>query len=112
MVQAMFAFDRIRHLAPQQLDWKTREPFASVLRGDEESALAGGEQALVEIAMASHAGTTTEDFARFVGAWIASARHTLGSPVVVAEAAPSGSVSPKCPRKWIRRRVLQSRPRW
>src|SRR5215475_3086572 len=75
MVQAMFAFDRIRHLAPQHPDWKTREPFASVLRGDEESALACGEQALVEIAMASHAGTTTEDFARFVGAWIASARH-------------------------------------
>jgi phosphoglycolate phosphatase-like HAD superfamily hydrolase len=75
MVQAMFAFDRIRHLAPQHPDWKTREPFASVLTGDEESALAGGEQALVEIAMASHAGTTTEDFARFVGAWIASARH-------------------------------------
>src|SRR5262249_17729406 len=63
MVQAMFAFDRIRHLAPQHPDWKTSEPFASVLRGDEKSALAGGEQALVEIAMASHAGTTTEDFA-------------------------------------------------
>jgi len=75
MVQAMFACDRIRHLAPQHPHWKTREPFASVLRGDEESALAGGEQALVEIAMASHAGTTTEDFARFVGAWIAAARH-------------------------------------
>src|SRR5215470_8088929 len=56
-VQALFAFDRIRQLAPQHPDWKTREPFASVLRGDEQSALAGGEQALVAIAMASHAGT-------------------------------------------------------
>src|SRR4030095_3148010 len=29
--QALFAFDRIRQLAPQHPEWKTREPFASVL---------------------------------------------------------------------------------
>ena len=41
--QALFAFDRIRQLAPQHPEWKTTEPFASVLRGDEKSALAGGD---------------------------------------------------------------------
>ena len=46
--QALFAFDRIRQLAPQRPEWKTREPFASVLRGDEKSALAGGMHALVK----------------------------------------------------------------
>src|SRR5215475_3483418 len=73
--QALFAFDRIRQLAPQHPEWKTREPFASVLRGDEKSALDQGMQALVEMAMASHAGTTTEEFAAIVTDWIASARH-------------------------------------
>ena len=73
--QALFAFDRIRQLAPQHPEWKTREPFASVLRGDEKSALAGGMHALVEMATASHAGTTTEEFAAIVTDWIATARH-------------------------------------
>ena len=73
--QALFAFDRIRQLAPQHQEWKTREPFASVLRGDEKSALAGGMHALVELAMASHAGTTTDEFATIVRDWIATARH-------------------------------------
>src|SRR5262245_48140000 len=73
--QALFAFDRIRQLAPQHPEWKTREPFASVLRGDEQSALAAGMHALVEMAMASHAGTTTEEFAAIVRDWIATARH-------------------------------------
>ena len=73
--QALFAFDRIRQLAPQHPEWKTREPFASVLRGDEKSALAGGMHAIVEMAMASHAGTTTEEFAAIVTDWITTARH-------------------------------------
>src|SRR5262245_23623716 len=74
-VQALFAFDRIRQLAPQHPDWKTREPFASVLRGDEKSALDAGMHALVEMAMASHAGTTTEEFEVIVRDWLATARH-------------------------------------
>ena len=73
--QALFAFDRIRQLAPQHPEWQTREPFASVLRGDEKSALAAGMHALVEMAVASHAGTTTEEFETIVRDWIATARH-------------------------------------
>ena len=73
--QALFAFDRIRQLAPQHPEWKTREPFASVLRGDEKSALAAGMHALIEMAVASHAGTTTEEFETIVRNWIAIARH-------------------------------------
>jgi phosphoglycolate phosphatase-like HAD superfamily hydrolase len=73
--QALFAFDRIRQLAPQNPEWKTREPFAAVLRGDEKSALAGGMHALVEMALASHAGTTTEEFETIAREWIATARH-------------------------------------
>ena len=42
--QAFFVFDRIKILAPNHPNWKNQEPFASVLRGDLRSALAGGEK--------------------------------------------------------------------
>ena len=43
--QALFVFDRIKALAPQHPEWKEKEPFASVLKGDLKGALAGGERA-------------------------------------------------------------------
>jgi hypothetical protein len=73
--QAFFIFDRIKTLAPRHPEWKTKEPFASVLKGDAKAALAGGEHALVEMAMATHAGMTTAEFEKIVEEWIATARH-------------------------------------
>src|SRR6188768_261555 len=60
--QFLFALDRVKALAPQHPEWKTQEPFASLLKGDTKAALAGGEHAMVEIVMATHAGMTTEEF--------------------------------------------------
>jgi hypothetical protein len=74
-VQALFVFDRVKALAPRHPEWKEQEPFASVLRGDANRALAGGERALLELVMATHAGMTTEEFERLVREWIATARH-------------------------------------
>ena len=51
--QAFFIFDRIKQLAPSHPEWKDKEPFASVLKDDLKTALAGGERALLEMAMAS-----------------------------------------------------------
>jgi phosphoserine phosphatase len=73
--QAIFILDRIKQLAPQHPEWKSKEPFASVLKGDTKAALAGGERALLEMAMATHAGMTTEEFGQIVTAWLATARH-------------------------------------
>lgn len=73
--QAFFIFDRIAALAPQHPEWKTKEPFASVLKGDVKSALAGGERALLEMAMATHAGMTTEEFEKIVTDWISTVKH-------------------------------------
>jgi len=75
--QAFFIFDRIKQLAPQHPEWKEQEPFASVLKGDVQSALAGGERALIEMAMATHAGMTTDEFELIVSEWIATARHPV-----------------------------------
>jgi phosphoserine phosphatase len=73
--QAFFVFDRIRELARGQPEWRDKEPFASVLRNDLKSALAGGEKALLEMAMATHGGMTTGEFEGLVSEWIATARH-------------------------------------
>ena len=73
--QVLFAFDRVKAIAPQHPEWKDKEPFASVLKGDMKTALAGGEHALVEMVMATHAGMTTEEFDRIVKDWIATAKH-------------------------------------
>ncbi|MBT8441427.1 MAG: haloacid dehalogenase-like hydrolase [Gammaproteobacteria bacterium] len=73
--QAIFIFDRIEVLAPQNPEWTEKQPFASVLGGNRKAALAGGEKSLVEMAMATHAGTTTEEFAGIVTEWMAKAKH-------------------------------------
>ncbi|MBL9126290.1 MAG: haloacid dehalogenase-like hydrolase [Verrucomicrobiales bacterium] len=79
--QALFVFDRIKALESRHPEWRTQEPFASVLKGDVRSALAGGEKALLEMTMATHAGTTTDEFAKIVADWISTARHpTSGRP--------------------------------
>jgi phosphoglycolate phosphatase-like HAD superfamily hydrolase len=73
--QFFFALDRVKALAPQHPEWKTKEPFASLLKDDVKGALAGGERAMLEIVMATHAGNTTEEFEQIVKDWIATAKH-------------------------------------
>lgn len=73
--QLAFAIDRVKALAPQHPEWKTTPPFQAVLEGDLETLAAAGERGIVELVMASHAGTTTEEFAGIVREWLATARH-------------------------------------
>jgi haloacid dehalogenase-like hydrolase len=73
--QLLFALDRVKAMAPEHPEWKTTEPFASLLKGDVSKALAGGEKAIAEIVMVTHAGMTTAEFEKIVKDWIATARH-------------------------------------
>jgi phosphoglycolate phosphatase-like HAD superfamily hydrolase len=73
--QAVFTFDRIRAMAPDHPEWREQEPFKSVLAGDLKAALAGGEESIADLMAATHAGMTTDEFARTVREWIATARH-------------------------------------
>ena len=73
--QLLFALERVKALAPQHPEWKTKEPFASLLKGDVKGALAGGEHAILEIIVATHAGMTTAEFEKIVADWIATAKH-------------------------------------
>ncbi|RWN51838.1 HAD family hydrolase [Mesorhizobium sp.] len=73
--QLLFALDRVKAMAPQHPEWKDKEPFASLLKGDVKAALAGGEPAIVEIVMTTHSGMTTVEFDQIVRDWIATAKH-------------------------------------
>ena len=42
--QLAFGIDRVKALAPQHPEWKTQEPFKSVLEGNISLALAGGRK--------------------------------------------------------------------
>ena len=73
--QFAFALDRVKALAPEHPEWKEKQPFKAVLEGDIKTALAGGDAAIVELVMTTHTGMTTEDFAKTVTDWLATARH-------------------------------------
>lgn len=77
--QLLFAIDRVKALAPQHPEWRSKEPFASLLKGDVKGVLARGEPAILDIVMATHAGMTTEEFEAIVKEWISTARHPTTS---------------------------------
>ena len=74
-VQLAFVVDRVKALAPQHPEWKQQQPFKGVLEGDLKAAAAAGEKGLLQLMMATHAGMTTDEFARTVTDWLATARH-------------------------------------
>lgn len=73
--QLAFALDRVKALAPQHPEWKDKQPFKAAIEGDFPALAAGGEHALAEIIMATHAGMTTEEFEAIATDWMATARH-------------------------------------
>lgn len=73
--QAIFAFDRVKQLAPHHPEWRQQEPFASILGGDTQAVLAGGEKALLEIVMATHADMTAAEFEQSVRKWLVTTKH-------------------------------------
>jgi phosphoglycolate phosphatase-like HAD superfamily hydrolase len=75
--QLAFALDRVKALAPMHPEWKDREPFALLLRGDLKGALAGGEAAIFEIVTVTHSGMTTDEFEKIVRDWITTAKHPV-----------------------------------
>src|SRR5882724_10148354 len=75
--QLAFALDRVKALAPLHPEWKDKEPFASLLKGDLNGALAGGEAAILEIVAVTHSGMTTDEFEKIVRDWITIAKRPV-----------------------------------
>jgi len=73
--QFAFAVDRVKATSNQHPEWKTQEPFASILSGNLKRLAASGEKGMVEIVAATHSGMTTADFNKTVKEWLAIAKH-------------------------------------
>jgi hypothetical protein len=73
--QFVFAIDEVKKQANQHPEWKTKEPFKSVLAGDMKAVAAIGEKGMLEIVAATHSGMTTADFDETVRQWLATAKH-------------------------------------
>ena len=73
--QLIYIIDRIKATAKDHPEWKTEEPFASLLKGDTKSALASGKEGLMKLLAATHTGITTEEFDASVRSWLKAARH-------------------------------------
>lgn len=73
--QFLFVMDRVKAMAPTHPEWKEKEPFASVLKGDLKAVAAAGEKGAMEMLAATHTGITTEEFSKIVTDWISTAKH-------------------------------------
>jgi phosphoserine phosphatase len=74
-VQLFFAFDRLATLAAKDPSLKERQPFKAFLERDIETIHALGKQAAFEVAFATHAGVTEDDFDGIADAWFRMAKH-------------------------------------
>jgi phosphoserine phosphatase len=73
-IQLAFILDRVKALAPQKPEWKTKQPFKAVLEDNMAALAATGEKGLVELMAVTHAGMTTAEFEKIVSHWLATAR--------------------------------------
>ena len=73
--QLAFAIDEVKRMAPHHPDWKTKEPFKSLMAGDMKTVMAGGAKSMMALLAASHAGMTSEEFEQSVNNWLASTTH-------------------------------------
>nr|WP_246413969.1 HAD family hydrolase [Martelella radicis] len=73
--QLAFALDRVKALAPQHPEWKTTEPFKSVLAGDMKGLAKSGEKGVAQLVMATHTGMSTAEFETIVADWFKTAKH-------------------------------------
>jgi phosphoglycolate phosphatase-like HAD superfamily hydrolase len=74
-VQLGFALDRVKTLSPQHPEWKTKEPFKSILEGDLKGVAKSGELGLVDLLMATHSGMNTDQFSKIVEDWFTEAKN-------------------------------------
>ena len=73
--QLAFVLERLVLLAPQHPEWKTEKPFKAALENDMKMLHTYGEEGLIKLLMATHAGMTTDEFEKISKDWLAVAKH-------------------------------------
>jgi phosphoserine phosphatase len=74
-VQVFFLVDRVKQLAAREPALKERQPYKALLEHDVKTVHALGKQAIFELAFATHAGMTEEEFDAVARDFLATARH-------------------------------------
>jgi phosphoglycolate phosphatase-like HAD superfamily hydrolase len=74
-VQVFFAQARLKALAEKDPGMKERQPFKTFLEHDMKTIQSLGKQAVFEMAFATHAGVTEEEFDAIAHDFFASAKH-------------------------------------
>jgi phosphoglycolate phosphatase-like HAD superfamily hydrolase len=74
--QFLFAMDRAKALAAADPAWASSDVLKAAAAGDLKAVVAGGEEALLELVGATHAGLPVEDFTAAAAEWMATARHS------------------------------------
>ena len=75
--QFFYSFDKIKQMAPQHPEWKTKEPFKSVFDGNIKGALASGEKGLFALMGATYGGISGDDFDKSVKEWADTATNPV-----------------------------------
>jgi phosphoserine phosphatase len=73
--QLAFVLDRVKALAPDHPEWKDQQPFKAALEGDMKALGEAGNEGLMQLLMATHAGMTSDEFEMIAADWIGAARH-------------------------------------
>src|SRR5271170_7599823 len=60
--QLAFVLDRVKAMAPMHPEWTNTQPFKAALEGDVKTLAESGEQGVMALGMATHAGMTTQEF--------------------------------------------------
>lgn len=75
--QFFFVIDKIKQMAPQHPEWKTKEPFKSILAGNLKGALAGGEKAILAMLATTSTGMNSDIYNQSVKEWADTATHPV-----------------------------------
>jgi phosphoglycolate phosphatase-like HAD superfamily hydrolase len=73
--QVVFTADQVRELADKHPEWRTQEPFKTVIERGVEGLKTLSEQQVAHLIAVIHSGMTVEQFLSTVNAWLDQARH-------------------------------------
>ncbi len=73
--QVLYALDRIQASAPRHPEWKTRQPYKTVLEKGAAALAELNTQDLMQIIAVTQTGMDTETYRQQVRDWTATARH-------------------------------------
>jgi phosphoglycolate phosphatase-like HAD superfamily hydrolase len=74
--QVLFAFSKIKQLAPQHPEWKSQQPYKAIINDNMKALKRSGLKGILEVLASSHLGLTDEQYNIDVNKWLNSTKHS------------------------------------